>query len=206
MIDNSTQTLFWICSCGLMLILSVIVIAPWLRHKNEKITQSKPQTNLVHLNISIFKERLAELEADYQRKVIETDEYLEQKIDLERQLLAAHMGVINPINRHAESLQSSTNVSRSVRVMLVLTLMFLSFSAYYFWNQHQQVQHRALLDFWANQNQYAISWPKGRSVSRRWNKFGGRCTLFKTLLWYGFCQNGFYCQAWLGWSESRRES
>jgi cytochrome c-type biogenesis protein CcmH len=155
MIDNSTQTLFWICSCGLMLILSVIVIAPWLRHKNEKITQSKPQTNLVHLNISIFKERLAELEADYQRKVIETDEYLEQKIDLERQLLAAHMGVINPINRHAESLQSSTNVSRSVRVMLVLTLMFLSFSAYYFWNQHQQVQHRALLDFWANQNQYA---------------------------------------------------
>jgi cytochrome c-type biogenesis protein CcmI len=70
MIDNSTQTLFWICSCGLMLILSVIVIAPWLRHKNEKITQSKPQTNLVHLNISIFKERLAELEADYQRKVI----------------------------------------------------------------------------------------------------------------------------------------
>jgi cytochrome c-type biogenesis protein CcmH len=155
MIINSTQVLFWLSSFGLMLMLSVIVIYPWLRRTSAKSAQSKPHANLVHLNVSIFKERLAELEADHQRNALEIDEYLEQKTDLERQLLAAHAGGVNPINRHAESLQSSPSVSRGLVFMLFLTMTLLSFSAYYFCNQHQHAQHRALLSFWANQDQYA---------------------------------------------------
>jgi cytochrome c-type biogenesis protein CcmH len=152
MIINSTPILFCLSSLVLTLILSVIVIHPWLRRTN---VASKPHANLVHFNISIFKERLAELEADYQRKALETDEYLEQKTDLERQLLTAHASGVNSRTRQAESLQSSLNVSRWTVFMLFLTMTLLSFSAYYFWSQHQSVQHRALLGFWANQDQYA---------------------------------------------------
>jgi cytochrome c-type biogenesis protein CcmH len=154
MIANSTWALFVVFALGFTVILAVIVIYPWLR----RTTLSTPHANSIQLNIAIFKERLAELEEDYQRKVLEADEYLEQKIDLQRQLLAASGGNSTRARMtpsSTESLRISSPMSRWVVLMIFSGIPILCFSTYYFWTQNQQSQHRALLDFWANQDQYA---------------------------------------------------
>lgn len=152
MIINSTQFLFWSCAFGLTLILSVIVIFPLLRR-----TRVRPiaHANLTQLNVIVFKERLAELEADHHRKTLDADEYFEQKTDLERQLLAAHVGRVDLMHDGAELLPLSPSTPRWVVLIIFLVIPLLSFSPYYLWSKHQQSQHRALLDFWDNQDRYA---------------------------------------------------
>jgi len=142
MIINSTQFLFWLSALGLTLILSLIAVFPLLRR-----TKVEPQVNLVQLNVSIFKERLAELEADHRRQALDADEYVEQETDLERQLLAAAS--------HDELSQRTAFGSRWTVLIIFLIIPVLSFSSYYLLAQHQQPQHRALLDFWTNQDEYA---------------------------------------------------
>ncbi|MDE2422185.1 MAG: c-type cytochrome biogenesis protein CcmI [Gammaproteobacteria bacterium] len=152
MIINSTQFLFWSCAFGLTLILSVIVILPLLRRSTVK---PEAHANLTQLNVIVFKERLAELEADHRSHALDADEYFEQKTDLERQLLAAHAGHVDLMDERAELSRSSTVISRWVGLIIFLIIPLLSFATYYLWNKDQQTQHRALLDFWANQDQYA---------------------------------------------------
>jgi cytochrome c-type biogenesis protein CcmH len=150
MIVNTTHTEFLICSIGFSLVLALIVIVPWLRRPNES---SKKHLNLNSLNVSIFKERLAELEADFQSKVLDAVEYFEQKTDLERQLLAAHTGSANSTNLYEKS---SSRVSRLQLFIIFLIIPLISFSVYSFWNNHQSPQHVELLNFWASQDQFAV--------------------------------------------------
>jgi len=152
MIINSTQFLFWSCAFGLTLILSVIVILPLLRRSTVK---PEAHANLTQLNVIVFKERLAELEADHRSHALDADEYVEQKTDLERQLLAAHAGQVDLMNDGTELSRSSAIISRWVVLIIFLVIPLLSFATYYLWNKDQQTQHRALLDFWANQDRYA---------------------------------------------------
>jgi cytochrome c-type biogenesis protein CcmH len=151
---NSTLLLFLIAALGLTVILAFIVIYPWRRRTGRSISD----VNLTSLNISIFKERLAELETDYLSKVIENDEYVAQKIDLQRQLLAASTQNAKTTGIAISTTELST-VSLVLPRWLVLIVFFsipvLCFSTYYFWTRHQQSQHRALLDFWVNQDKYA---------------------------------------------------
>lgn len=149
MIINSTWLLFLVFAIVFTMILAVIVIYPWLRR-----SAILAPSNLTHLNISIFKERLTELEEDYHHKVVETDEYFEQKIDLQRQLLAASGGNATHAGMPPRSTKSSS-MSRWIVLMIFLGIPVLCFSTYYFWTQHQHAQHQALLDFWENQDQYA---------------------------------------------------
>ncbi len=152
MIINSTQFLFWSCAFGLTLILSVIVLFSLLRR-----TRVRPEAhaNLTQLNVMVFKERLAELEADHRSHRLDVDEYVEQKTDLERQLLAAHAGRVDLMRDHAELLQSSPAISRWVVLIIFLVIPLLSFSTYDLWTKYQESLHRALFDFWANQDRYA---------------------------------------------------
>lgn len=78
----STLVLFFSFTTLLSVILALIVIMPWLRQ------QSFNQDNrLLELNIDVFKQRLAELEQDYQDSMIDKHTYDGQKLALERQLL-----------------------------------------------------------------------------------------------------------------------
>ncbi len=152
MIINSTLVLFQVLALGFTLILAFIVIFPWLRRANYL---SKHQTNFVHLNVSIFRERLTELEADHQKSALETSEYLEHRTDLERQLLAAHS--TNTADSHVldRFAPSTARVSRLMVLMVFLSIPILVFSAYYSWSQYRQSDHQALLNFWNTQDQYA---------------------------------------------------
>ncbi len=154
MIANSTWVLFVIAALGLTVILAFIAIYPWLYRTGK----STSELNLTSLNISVFKERLAELEEDYLRKVIEEDEYAAQKIDLQRQLLAASSANATTARIHGLTTELepvSLQLPRWLVLIVFLSIPVLCFSTYHFWIQQQQSHHRALLDFWANQDQYA---------------------------------------------------
>lgn len=68
---------------ALALTLAVIILLPWFGRS--RFYQADNQ--LLSLNISVFKQRLAELDDDYQQGQIEKTTYDNQKLALERQLL-----------------------------------------------------------------------------------------------------------------------
>ncbi|WP_367109072.1 c-type cytochrome biogenesis protein CcmI [uncultured Psychrobacter sp.] len=83
----STASLFISLSLLITLILALIVITPWLRAKQ---LRAKPVDNqLLDINVSVFRERLAELKTDKDSGVIDDNHYQNQKLELERQLLSA---------------------------------------------------------------------------------------------------------------------
>lgn len=77
-----TVVLFFSLAVLLSVVLALIVLLPWFRQT--KLTQDD---KLLALNIEVFKERLAELETDYQQATIDLPTYASQKLALERQLL-----------------------------------------------------------------------------------------------------------------------
>lgn len=143
MIANSTYLTFVVCATALTLLLSIVVIFPWLR-------RPKTRLDLLHLNVSVFRERLAELETDYQKQLIDQADYIGRKIDLERQLLAAHDA------DHPSVVKSTTRrVPRIVIGLVFLWLPILAFSAYFFLTGQKTSNHRDLFGFWAVQDQYS---------------------------------------------------
>lgn len=76
-----TLSVFLMTALALLVLLSLVVIWPWLRKAPESVS-------LLELNVSVFRERLAELEDDQQAGRLEPDAYQAQKTELERQLLA----------------------------------------------------------------------------------------------------------------------
>lgn len=74
--------LFFSLALLLTVVLAFIVILPWLRQQH-----GQSDNQLLTLNIDVFKQRLAELEQDYQQNVINEATYHSQKLALERQLL-----------------------------------------------------------------------------------------------------------------------
>lgn len=78
----STLILFVSLAIGFVITIAVIVLIPWL-----KKPASTADNQLLTLNIDVFKQRLAELDNDYQEQVIDKSTYDSQKLALERQLL-----------------------------------------------------------------------------------------------------------------------
>lgn len=143
MIANSTYLTFIVCAVALTLLLSIVVISPWLR-------RPKTRLDLLHLNVSVFRERLAELEADYQKMLIDHEDYSGRKVDLERQLLAAHDV------EHSAILKASTRSAPRIVIGLVfLWIPMLAFSAYFFLVGQKNSSHQDLLNFWVEQDQYS---------------------------------------------------
>lgn len=143
MIANATYLSFVLYAIGLTLLLSAVVISPWLRRPKQRF-------DLLQLNVSVFRERLAELDKDYQKKQIEPDDYLGQKIDLERQLLAAS----DLVNDSPMVSNTSRRVPRIVIGLVFLWIPILAFSAYFYLVEQKSSNHQALIDFWAAQDQY----------------------------------------------------
>ena len=83
----STFGLFVALGLLLTLVLSAIVIMPWLRAAR---LQANPVDNqLLDINVAVFRERLAELQTDKDAGTIDDSHYRNQKLELERQLLDA---------------------------------------------------------------------------------------------------------------------
>lgn len=86
--------LFFTLSALMSILLAVVVILPWL--KNQVIAQDN---QLMALNVQVFEERIAELESDRVSGLIDEVGFNQQKLDLQRQLLAAkdHIATHAPV-------------------------------------------------------------------------------------------------------------
>ncbi len=83
----STMGLFIALGLLITTVLAVVVAMPWLRTKR---AQHSPVDNqLLDINVTVFRERLAELQIDKDSGTIDNDHYQNQKLELERQLLDA---------------------------------------------------------------------------------------------------------------------
>ncbi len=90
MIVSSMGLQFWGAALVSALLLSLVVITPWLRRRPPQAGRSTSVgISLMDLNVSVFRERLRELEADLQQGRLTHADYQGLKTDLERQLLAA---------------------------------------------------------------------------------------------------------------------
>lgn len=87
----STMGLFIALGLLTTLLLAIIVAMPWLRAKRAQ--QSPVDNQLLDINVSVFRERLAELKLDKDTGTIDEDHYQNQKLELERQLLDAQRQV-----------------------------------------------------------------------------------------------------------------
>lgn len=83
-----TFILFIGLAIALTLTLSVIILLPWFQPiRPQNVPSHRADNQLLTLNISVFKQRLAELEEDYAQQQIDKPTYDSQKLALERQLL-----------------------------------------------------------------------------------------------------------------------
>ena len=83
----STLGLFVALSLLITLLLAILVVMPWLRSKK---LQNQPVDNqLLDINVTVFRERLAEIKIDRDNGIIDDSHYQNQKLELERQLLDA---------------------------------------------------------------------------------------------------------------------
>ena len=87
----STVGLFIALSLFIGLILAIIVITPWLR--SSKLKEKPVDNQLLDINVAVFRERLSELKTDKDTGTIDDSHYQNQKLELERQLLAAQRKV-----------------------------------------------------------------------------------------------------------------
>lgn len=77
-----TSIIFIISAILLVLGLAVISLLPWIFYQ-----KNRNDNQLLVLNIEVFKQRLAELQNDFNENQIDKDTYDSQKLSLERQLL-----------------------------------------------------------------------------------------------------------------------
>ena len=76
------MTQFWIMTAGLMLLAMAFIVFPLLRGRHKTGIGSD------ELNLSVFKQQLAELDSDLEAGILDQDRYDAAKIDLEKELLS----------------------------------------------------------------------------------------------------------------------
>ena len=87
----STMGLFIALGLLITIVLAIVVAMPWLRSK--RLQHNVVDNQLLDINVTVFRERLAELKVDKDTGTIDDDHYQNQKLELERQLLDAQRQV-----------------------------------------------------------------------------------------------------------------
>ena len=128
-----TLSVFVITGLALLLVLSLVIVWPWLR-------ATPASVSLLELNVSVFRERLAELDSDQQAGRLEPDAYQAQKTELERQLLAVTDSV---------DLSGQRRAPRLVIGLVFLWLPLLAVAGYVLVGDRQ-----AVYAYWQAQDQY----------------------------------------------------
>ncbi|MDO5652147.1 MAG: c-type cytochrome biogenesis protein CcmI [Moraxella sp.] len=109
-----TIMLFLSLAVLLAVLMAVVVIVPWLKGR------ATTDNQLMALNVQVFGERLAELEADKQARVIDNTHYDAQVIELKKQLLAA-----------AQAHEGYAPASVKSRAIVIVWVVLLALMAYF---------------------------------------------------------------------------
>jgi cytochrome c-type biogenesis protein CcmH len=90
------MTIFWILAAGLMALAALFVVAPLIGGRIAGA--GEPDIDQAHVNLSLFKQQLAELDADLAAGKLERTQYEAARRDLERELLrdTADLGPADP--------------------------------------------------------------------------------------------------------------
>lgn len=83
----STLMIFIIVALLFTMTLAVFILLPWFQTKDGHAIANRADNQLLTLNIQVFKQRLAELQTDFDDGQIDEATYQSQKLALERQLL-----------------------------------------------------------------------------------------------------------------------
>lgn len=113
------MTLFWLL-LGLMIVIGLaIVLPPLLKHnKSNNVPRDV-------LNVAIYKDQIAELEADLKNETLSPEQYEQGLRDLERNLLAD----VSEVQQHKGALASS-KTSRATALLVVIMLPTLALGMY----------------------------------------------------------------------------
>lgn len=82
-----TLIIFIIVALLFAIVLAVVILLPWFQTTDGYAITNRADNQLLTLNIQVFKQRLAELDTDFQEGQIDETTYQSQKLALERQLL-----------------------------------------------------------------------------------------------------------------------
>ncbi|UNU73085.1 c-type cytochrome biogenesis protein CcmI [Moraxella nasovis] len=105
--------LFFSAAVLLCLVISIIVILPWMR------TRAPSDNRLMSVNVAVFEQRIAELNDDKATGLINDETHQAQIIELKRQLLEAQT-----------KSEISTPVGRKGRLIVIIWVLILSAMAY----------------------------------------------------------------------------
>lgn len=131
-----TLSVFLLTALLLLLLLSMVIIWPWLRPKADT-------SDLLALNVTVFEDRLAELERDQHAGRLDAASYAEQKLELERQLLA--------VSQELDATGERRTLPRWMIGMVYVWVPLLSFLAYLLIDDRQ-----AVFKYWQAQDQHAV--------------------------------------------------
>lgn len=104
---------FWGIAVAMMLAAAVLALYPLFTH-------SKPSgQRLKQLNISIFKQRMRELEEENEQGLIEQDQFQSARAELERSLLID----VDDDSVHAVQIRQQSSASRNATILAILILI-----------------------------------------------------------------------------------
>jgi len=112
---------FWLLAGVLILIAVSFVLIPLLRG-----TRSKPSPAADRINLTLFKDQLAELEADVENGVLSDDQLEEGRLDLERRLLD---------ETHPSGEDQPPSAAASNRILALLIALILPATILFLYNQ-----------------------------------------------------------------------
>ena len=112
---NEISLVFMVSAVAFLLLIAVAFVWPLLR------AEQQHSSSLLQLNISVFKERLQELEQDYAQAKIDKETFDALKIELERQLLSLS---------DSEQIVSSKKLSKTSAVFLFLLIIIGALISY----------------------------------------------------------------------------
>ena len=126
--------MFWILSLLLVGVAALFVVLPVLRHQHNQIQIGLAERNAA--NLSIFKERLQEINHDLSEGLLDSEQYGSLKAELERTLLSDVTDATQNVNSESVSttsfLRSPFKVIPVIAVAAALPLSYLLYDAWGF--------------------------------------------------------------------------
>jgi cytochrome c-type biogenesis protein CcmH len=110
------MTLFWIYATGLILFAMAFIVLPLLR------SHYKTGINADELNLTVFKQQLAELDSDLEAGILDQERYDAAKKDLEKELLTDVTG--EPSNSSVAATKGTRWMALSALLVPLVALLF----------------------------------------------------------------------------------
>src|SRR5690606_6475418 len=78
---------FWILAALLILLALLFVMDPWIRARRHTVRQQRMEAERQQQNVAIFKDRMAELDAEREAGQLSDEQYQDLRAELETVLL-----------------------------------------------------------------------------------------------------------------------